>query len=324
MEINWKPILRKPLLNLYAKKCKRLVKKLDKEPNRFSLQWRLDTLSKFSSKTMNSFNIKLKVTGYENLGKVGPALLVGNHQDLSDAFILIKALSKQSYEKDNNNKIPTFIAKHSLKYTDLSRYPLEFINVFFLERENLRKSLEIYKEFGKFIKNNKTYGVIFPEGTRNKVGSISNFKPGSLKIAQKELIPIIPFTINNSVGGFNWRRKEYLNVEIIFHKKILPTSFINQSSQALAERIQKIVESSFIPPSHEFIELTESSIIKFKKKEEKYLTNELKLIKKEEKIKAKLEANKLRNKNQEELETKKFINNEKKKLEKKQKNEIEH
>lgn len=318
MNVNWKAVLRKPLWDARSRKCKRLLKKTHNDPDRFSLQWRLDLLSKYSWKMMKGFNIKVKVKGFENLGQSGPALLVGNHQDLSDAFIIIKALEKSSSEKDDNNKIPTFIGKHSLKYDDIIRYPLELINVFFLERDNLRKSLEIYKDFSKFVKNNKTYGVVFPEGTRNKVGSISEFKPGALKIAQKELIPIIPFTINNSVRGIDWKRKGDLPIEIIFHKKIQPSSFINQSSQALADRIKNIVESAFIPPTLTSVEETESSKEKFLKKEQKFLKKERKLFEKETKQKEKIELQELKLKNQEEIETQKFIDSENKKKSKKQ------
>jgi 1-acyl-sn-glycerol-3-phosphate acyltransferase len=152
---------------------------------------------------LDGFNLKVKVVGFENLASGGPALLVGNHQDYSDAFIVLKALQKKTQEKDDLNKVATFIAKDTLKHDNLIRYPLELMDVFFLERDNLRKSLEIYKDFGKFIKTHKTYGVVFPEGTRNDEGKVGTFKPGALKIAQKELIPIIPFTINNSVRGID-------------------------------------------------------------------------------------------------------------------------
>lgn len=320
MEINFKAIIRKPLWDARSRKCKRVLQKSYKDQERFSLQWRNDLVSKYCSKMLNGFNVKVKTVGIENLGKFGPALLIGNHQDLSDAFIIMKALQKVTHEKEENNKITTFIAKEALKYDNIIRYPLELIDVFFLERDNLRKSLEIYKNFSKFIKNNKTYGVVFPEGTRNKEGSISEFKAGAFKIAQKELIPIIPFTINNSVRGIDWKRKTHLNVEIIFHKKIQPSSFINQSTQALSERVQKIVESSFVPPTLKSNIESDSSKAKFIKKEQKYFKKQNSIMAKEEKQRIKIEIQELKIKNQEEIETQKFIDSENKKKQKKQKN----
>ncbi|MGL6125136.1 MAG: 1-acyl-sn-glycerol-3-phosphate acyltransferase [Metamycoplasmataceae bacterium] len=318
MSFNWKAVLRKPLWDLRSKRCKRIMKKVKNDPERFSLQWRYDLVAKYAGKMLNGFNLSVKITGIENLSNSGPAILIGNHQDYSDAFIVIKALQKKTDEKDELNKIATFLAKDTLKHDDLIRYPLELIDVFFLERDNLRRSLEIYRDFGRFVKTNKTYGIIFPEGTRNKEGSIADFKPGAFKIAQKELIPIIPFTINNSVSGISWRRKSKIQTEIIFHKKIPANSFINQSTQALAERVQKIVESSFVPPQFKHDEMSESSKIKSAKKEQRYLKKEQTKIEKENKQIKKIEKQERKVKEQEELETSKFIEAENKKRQKKE------
>ncbi len=318
MDWNWKAVLRKPLWDMRSRKCKRLIKKMSKDPDRFSLQWRNDIVSKYASKMLDGFNLNVKVIGKDNLSNVGPALLVGNHQDYSDAFIVLQSLRKTTKEKDEQNKIATFLAKDTLKHDNLIRYPLELMDVFFLERDNWRKSLEIYKDFGKFIKKNKTYGIIFPEGTRNQEKIISDFKPGAFKIAQKELIPIIPFTINNSVRGIDWRRKTKLNTEIIFHKKIPASSFINQSTQALAERVQKIVESSFVPPVFLHREQSEKSKAKWVKKEKIYNKKENNKANKAQKEKEKILKQELRLKTQEEEETKKFIEVENKKKTKKE------
>ena len=318
MDWNWKAVLRKPLWDMRSRKCKRLIKKMSKDPDRFSLQWRNDIVSKYASKMLDGFNLNVKVIGKDNLSNVGPALLVGNHQDYSDAFIVLQSLRKTTKEKDEQNKIATFLAKDTLKHDNLIRYPLELMDVFFLERDNWRKSLEIYKDFGKFIKKNKTYGIIFPEGTRNQEKIISDFKPGAFKIAQKELIPIIPFTINNSVRGIDWRRKTKLNTEIIFHKKIPASSFINQSTQALAERVQKIVESSFVPPVFLQREKSEKTKAKRIKKKKIYNKKENNKANKAQKEKEKILKQELRLKTQEEEETKKFIEVENKKKTKKE------
>ncbi|MGL5643585.1 MAG: lysophospholipid acyltransferase family protein [Metamycoplasmataceae bacterium] len=318
MSFNWKAAIKKPLWNQRSRKCGRILKKMKDDPERFSLQWRNDLVSKYASKMLDDFKVKLKIVGVENLSNSGPAILIGNHQDYCDAFIMMKALQKTTPEKDEQNKISTFLAKEELKYNKLTRYPLELIDVFFLERDNLRKSLETYKEFGKFVKAQKTYGIIFPEGTRNRTGTIDEFKPGAFKIAQKELIPIIPFTINNSVGGFNWKRTSTLEIEIIFHKKIPAASFINQSTNALAERVQKIVESSFTPPQNAHEEISEASRIKAAKREAEYYKNKQKQVYKENKQKLKIEKQENKIREQDELETKKFIEAESKKKQKKE------
>ncbi len=279
-----------------ARKAKKYWLYSLKDNERYNLQFRTDFIVKKITSLMKSLNIEIVVKGYDNLSSTGPCFLYGNHQDNFDALALLYALKAKTEAKDDLNKMATFIAKHSLQYKSYTRYPLNCIDTFYLERDDFKKSLQTYENFGKFVKKNKTYGVIFPEGTRNRESSIGEFKPGAFKIAIKEYIPIIPFTINNSVGAFDLKRKDKLKIEVIFHKKISPISFINQNTIALSERIKNIVASSFVKPKYKFqttkndntdIENSRAAI-KWRKKQEKEAKKEAKkernLRKEEQKI----------------------------------------
>lgn len=276
-------LINKIKLASIVRKSKKYTKKSEIENSKFNLQFRNDFLVKKIDKIFKTFKINLIVKGYENLGN-GPAMLYGNHQDNIDALVVVSALKKQTGDKNENNKIATFIAKHSLQYRPASRWPLSVINTFFLDRNNIKKSLATFNNFSYFVKENKTFGVIFPEGTRNKEGDIGEFKPGSFKVAKKELIPIIPFTINNSVRGLDETRKEELNIEIIFHKKINPSSFMTQTTTAISERVRNIVKASFVSPQFKFVDVKENDediektkyAIKFHKKENKLLRKQAK------------------------------------------------
>lgn len=254
-----KVFINKPRIFLAILKTGRVTKKINKAREGDyipDLQKRHDYLIKKISILLNMYNVEVRVKGYENLGN-GPALLVGNHQDNLDPLVIMYALKKQTEDKTINNKISTFIAKHSLQYKSYTRNPLSSVNTFFLDRNDIKKSLQTLTNFGKFIKENKTFGVIFPEGSRNKNGSVGEFKPGAFKIAKKEFLPIIPFTINNSVQGLNSKRKEKLKVEIIFHKKISATSIATQNTIAIAERIKSVVLSEFKQPEFKYVDIKE-------------------------------------------------------------------
>ena len=239
-------------IHFIVRRAKKLSKKAQYEPKKFDLQYRNDFLIRKIKTLLKLFRVKLVVKGYENLGS-GPALLVANHQDNVDSVLLLYALKKQTEDREEVNKIATFLAKHTLLYDRHSRHILTSIDTFFLNRNDPKASLETYQNFGKFVKANKTFGIIFAEGTRNQVGDVGPFKPGAFKVAKKELLPIIPVTINNSVQGYNLNRKTWLEVEIIFHKKIPALSLTTQTTIAIAERVHQIVKSRFKPPQLPFI-----------------------------------------------------------------------
>lgn len=301
---------------MIAFKTKRHWKKSFNPKSRVNLQFRNDYLVKKIKSLMKSLKIELVVKGYDNLSSSGPCMLYGNHQDNFDALALIYALKAQTEAKDDWNKVATFIAKHTLQYKKYTRYPLNSLDTFYLDRDDIKKSLETFDKFGKYVKENKTYGVIFPEGTRNREGTIGEFKAGAFKVAKKELLPIVPFTINNSVGAFNLKRKEKLVVEVIFHKKIPANSFASQTTIALADRVRTICLESFKKPQYEFdyshevedIENTRSAI-KWHKKQ---------AAKKQKEEKKKMKKQRLENKvaNSREKEEEKFL---KKQLKKEQK-----
>lgn len=324
MSKNIKATLLKPWWGTRAKKCEKIYKKSLVDEERYPLQWRNDYLLKKAKSLLKNFNINLVIHGIENLGNNGPALLVGNHQDYIDPLAILVALEKQTEENDDINKIATFVGKEELKYHVFTRGPLRMNNSFFLDRDNPRQALKMYKEFGEFVKKNKTYGVVFPEGTRNKEGDISSFKGGALKIAQKELLPIIPFTINNSVQGFSFNRTKKLKIEIFFHKKISPSSFISQNSQALANRVEKIVKSKFKKPDLNFVEIDKSSSSeKLEKRKTKYLAKEAKKEAKEFKREKKEKETERKLIEQEEKELEKLAKKEEKKKNKKRKEKNE-
>lgn len=279
-------------------KAKKYWKNSYKDISRFSLQFRNDYLVKKTISLFKSLKIELEVIGYDNLGS-GPCFLYGNHQDNIDALALIYALKSPTEAKDDVNKIPTFMAKQSLQYWSYTRNILNSIDTFYLDRENIKKSLETIEKYGRFVKENKTFGVIFPEGTRNRESTVGEFKPGAFKIALKEYIPIVPFTINNSVGGFDLERKKPIKIQVIFHKKIQPSSFITQNTIALSNRVRSIVLSSFKKPENEFKsskydnedEEQSKAAIKWKQKEAKKLEKDAKIERKKRKEEQKILEN---------------------------------
>ncbi|MGY6171989.1 lysophospholipid acyltransferase family protein [Candidatus Mycoplasma pogonae] len=223
----------------------RFARKYKKEPANFNTQMRNDYMVKKAYKFLKLYGINVKVEGYENLPKNGPALITPNHQSNMDALAMLVALKKQTSDKEEKNKIGTFIAKIELSKKRLQRSFLNIIDTFYIDRENIRQAVKTLDEFGKYVKENKTYGVIFPEGTRTKNGEIQEFKGGAFKVAKKEYLSIIPTTILNSYESDNLNKRSDFKktITVIFHKPIKPNIFITQSNEAIAKRVKEIVAS---------------------------------------------------------------------------------
>jgi len=130
--------------------------------------------------------IKINVEGKENLPD-GNCLFVSNHQGFFDIPAIIYAIDRPM----------GFIAKKEmLKYKFIS-YWMEKIHCVFIDRENIRESMKAINKGVEYL--GKGYNMaIFPEGTRSKGPVLGEFKKGSLKLATKSGVQIVPVAINGT------------------------------------------------------------------------------------------------------------------------------
>jgi len=168
----------------------------------------------WSARILNKSGSTIRVTGTENIPAEGPVLIVSNHQSYFDIPLLVGTIP-----------LPMgFVAKKELgKIPVISRW-MKLIECSFIDRKDLRQSLKALQQAQKTLNSGQSM-VIFPEGTRSKRKEISAFKPGSLKLAQKSQVPILPVAIQGTCDIFETENRiRPAEVEI----KILPLVDVEQ------------------------------------------------------------------------------------------------
>ena len=173
----------------------------------------------------------VEVIGTENIPDEN-VLFVSNHQGDFDIPILLGYL----------NKPVGFIAKVELKKVPIISIWMEKINCVFIDRKSPRKSLEAILQAAKLLKKGKSL-VIFPEGTRSGSQKLRNFKPGSLKLAIKAKVPIVPVTIN---GSYKIKKPDSLKIRPAHVTvTISPPVFVDKLSKKeqadLADKIREVI-----------------------------------------------------------------------------------
>ena len=134
------------------------------------------------------FNIiaRVEVKGYEHLPKEGSYVIATNHLGIVDAPIAFYALDRWD--------MFVLIAEKWEKIPIL-RWLGKYFNFIFIDRynpdiKNLRKAISLMEH------NNIL--VIAPEGTRSRVGSLIEAKPGVSYLATKLNRPIMPVAITGT------------------------------------------------------------------------------------------------------------------------------
>lgn len=211
---------------------------------------KLNFLKKFSSKekyeeylnksvynwgkfVVNLIGIKLQVEGTENIPN-DTCLFVSNHQSNLDVPCLITSIKKPM----------GFIAKKELIKAPVISTWMKAIHCVFIDRQNVREALKSIQQGVQILESGNSM-VIFPEGTRSKSSTLGEFKKGSMKLATKAGVTVVPVTINGTYKAWEGNNGKGLipaDVKIIIHKGIEVKELDREKKNALTQEVRDIIE----------------------------------------------------------------------------------
>lgn len=192
-----------------------------------------DSIRLWSKFTIDIIGIDLEVEGKENIPE-GPCVFIGNHTSILDIPVVYYA----------SNKNIGFIAKKEILKTPILGYWLKKANCIPLDRENTREAIKAIAGGVENLKNGYSM-MIFPEGTRSKDGKVGEFKKGSLKLATKAKVPVVPVAIDGAFKSFEKEREfKPSKIKIIFSKPIETKSLTREEEKTLSGKIRDIIISN--------------------------------------------------------------------------------
>lgn len=190
------------------------------------------TVFYWAKQVLKKAGVKVKARGVENVPD-GACCFVANHQGNFDILAILAAIDKPM----------GFIAKKEMAKIPLISRWMRNIRCVFIDRKNVRESLKAINEGTNNLKNGYSM-VIFPEGTRSKSHNIGEFKKGSLKMATKAKVPIVPITIDGSYKIFEehngWLRKG--EIKLTIEKPI----YLEKLSQEEQKNLSEIVKAEIV------------------------------------------------------------------------------
>jgi 1-acyl-sn-glycerol-3-phosphate acyltransferase len=188
------------------------------------------TMRGISAHVMTKSKTSVDLSGLENLPE-GPCVFVANHQAIFDAFLLFYKIDKKM----------VFVAKKEIIKIPLIGWWMRQGQTVFIDRKNLREGAKAIDEAVEKMK--KGYSVIiFPEGTRSLSSEIGTFKKGSMKLAVKANVPIIPLTIDGTYNVLETGRKvRGHRLRLTIHKPIYVNQLTEQEKKNLSEIVRGII-----------------------------------------------------------------------------------
>lgn len=178
--------------------------------------------------------LKLTVVGKENIPNE-PCVFVGNHQSNFDTPVILS----------NMNRLTGAVAKKEMKKIPIMSYWMTQIHCVFMDRENPREALKAIAEGIENLKNGYSM-IIFPEGTRSRSNNMGEFKKGSMRLAIKAGVPIVPITFYDTykaMEGNNGKIKK-ANAELIIDKPIYLEGMSKEEKAKISEVVQNIIQNN--------------------------------------------------------------------------------
>lgn len=140
--------------------------------------------------------LKIEVRGKENIHKSG-AIYACKHESAVETYFLTSIIKGNA----------TYIFKKELTYIPFFGWAVAAYGSIPVDRSGgssaMKKMLEISKAF---IEKGRSI-IIFPEGTRAKIGETKEYKPGIAFIYQNINAPVIPVALNT---GIFWKKNSFL------------------------------------------------------------------------------------------------------------------
>ena len=176
---------------------------------------------------------KVEFRGTENIPKTEKYFVASAHQSMFETFALQSVLD-----------YPVFILKKELLKIPIFGLYLKKIKSIEITRDTTTKeNLNFFERVAKIIKNENRPLLIFPQGTRVKIGEIIPFKKGVGRIYETLNISCVPIALNS---GKIWPKNSFLiypgDIHITFLEPIEPGIEKNAFVKLLEKKIYSEIE----------------------------------------------------------------------------------
>lgn len=175
-----------------------------------------------------------EIIGLENLPKYASVVLC-KHQSGWETIFLQKLLPVQ-----------TWVLKKQLLWIPFFGWGLALLQPIAINRQ-LKTSIKQLIEQGKAKLAKERWVIIFPEGTRIKVGETGKYARSGAELAIKANRPIVPMAHN---AGLFWPKNSFLKypgkITLVIGKAIYPSSpfYYQKDSSEITEEVKNWIENT--------------------------------------------------------------------------------
>ena len=160
--------------------------------------------------------------------------MVGNHRSIFDPLIVMDKLRRYHI---------AFVSKpenFSIPIAGRIAHAAGFLTI---DRENDRNALKSILIAADYLKRGVCNMAIYPEGTRSKTEEMLPFHAGSLKIAQKAMVPIVVTAVHGTDKLYRFRPFSGVRVRLNILEVIPAETVCAMKTTELSGRIRAMIQA---------------------------------------------------------------------------------
>lgn len=202
--------------------------------DKISFEESFQMVKKVTKKANHAGRVTIRAYGLENIPDKDGFIFFPNHQGLFDVLVFLDSCPRPF----------SFVAKKEASNVILLKQVIRALGAYPMDREDIRQSMKVINAVTEDVINGKNF-LIFPEGTRSKMGNkLLEFKGGSFKSATKAKCPIIPCALIDSFKPFDENNIHPVTVTVIYMKPIYYDEYKDMKTVDIAEEVKSRIEST--------------------------------------------------------------------------------
>lgn len=189
--------------------------------------------------TMFLSGCRKKIIGLEHIPTDTPVMFAANHRSFYDIILAYASIASVHVQV-------AFISKIEIKKFPVIAQWMYFLNCLFMDRGDMKQNMGVILNAISLVKEG--YSIyIAPEGTRNAEDTLLPFKEGSMKIATKTNVPIIPVCIKNTENILEnhlpWIKGG--NISIEYGQPVYPDQLDKEEKKHIGAYVQNIIQEMY-------------------------------------------------------------------------------